>query len=103
MTTTVARVTSSRTTPKAKCSSTPSTTRKTPPASVVLSGLSGSRSLLAYLNLRGLIAVGERAGLAANPGYRALAPEIHRLEALGISVASAPDDLETSVRLLVGG
>ena len=67
------------------------------------SGLSGSRSLLAYLNLRGLIAVGERAGLAANPGYRALAPEIHRLEALGISVASAPDDLETSVRLLVGG
>jgi uncharacterized protein DUF3352 len=67
------------------------------------SGLGGSRSLLAYLNLRGLIAVGERAGLAANPGYAALAPELHRLEAIGISVASAPDDLETSVRLLVGG
>jgi Protein of unknown function (DUF3352) len=67
------------------------------------SGLGGNRSLLAYLNLRGLVAVGEQAGLSANPGYRALAPEVHRLEALGVSVASAPDDLETSVRLLVGG
>jgi Protein of unknown function (DUF3352) len=67
------------------------------------SGLGSGQSLLAYLNLRGLVAVGERAGLTANPGYAALAGELHRLEALGVSVASAPDRLATSVRLLVGG
>jgi hypothetical protein len=66
------------------------------------SGL-GDGSLLAYLNLRGLIALGERAGLAANAGYLTLAPEIHRLDGLGISVRSGPDELDTSARLVVGG
>jgi hypothetical protein len=66
-------------------------------------GLGGSPSLLAYLNVRGLIALGERAGLAANRGYALLAPELRRLQALGISVRSAPDELDTSARLLVGG
>src|SRR5581483_7743267 len=48
-------------------------------------------SLVAYLDLRGLITLGERAGLTASPAAAALAPELARLGALGVSVAATPE------------
>ena len=58
-------------------------------------------SLLAYLNLSGLLTLGEQAGLAQDPAYAALAGELHRLTALGAAVRQSPSELETDVRLIV--
>ena len=49
-------------------------------------GLTSSVSLLAYLNVSGLLTLGERAGLAQDPAYAAVAPELHNLAALGVAV-----------------
>ncbi len=59
-------------------------------------------SMLGYLNLDGLIALGESAGLASDPAYATFAPEIQRLEALGVAVESTPSELSTSARLVIG-
>ncbi len=47
-------------------------------------------SLLAYLDLAGLVELGEREGLAEDPAYALFATEIRRLLAAGLSVASDP-------------
>jgi hypothetical protein len=65
-------------------------------------GLPDEVSLLGYLNLGGLIALGERAGLAEDPAYATFAPEIHAAEALGLTIRSSPEELWTDVRLIVG-
>ncbi len=65
-------------------------------------GLPGDPSLLGYLDLGGLIALGERAGLSEDPAYVTFASEIQRLEALGLVVRSSPDELSTDARLIVG-
>jgi hypothetical protein len=65
-------------------------------------GFPASSSVLAYLDLRGLVALGEQAGLARSPAYAAFAPEIHRLAALGVSVTASPDSLATDARLVLG-
>jgi hypothetical protein len=65
-------------------------------------GLPDEVSVLGYLNLQGLIALGERAGLAEDPAYTTFAPEIRAAEALGLAVRSSPDELDTDVRLIVG-
>lgn len=65
-------------------------------------GLPGSASVLAYLNLTGLIALAERAGLAQDPSYQTFASEIQRLQALGLAVQQSPSELATDVRLVVG-
>ncbi len=57
--------------------------------------------MLGYLNLGALIALAERAGLAANPAYATFAPEIRRLEALGIAVQGTSHQLSTDARLVV--
>jgi Protein of unknown function (DUF3352) len=64
-------------------------------------GLPTSVSLLAYLNLGGLITLGEQAGLAQDPAYQTFAPEIRKLQALGLSVQESPTQLATDVRLIV--
>jgi hypothetical protein len=64
-------------------------------------GLPGSVSLLAYFNLGELIALGEQAGLARDPAYQAFAPEIRRLQALGLAVQQSPTELSTDLRLIV--
>ena len=66
-------------------------------------GLPDEVSLLGYLNLEGLIALAERAGLAKIPAYAAFAVEIRRLQALGAAVRSSPDELATDLRLVVSG
>ncbi|MEK6326041.1 MAG: DUF3352 domain-containing protein [Actinomycetota bacterium] len=65
-------------------------------------GLPSELSLLGYLDLGGLIALGERAGLSEDPAYVTFASEIQRLEALGLAVQSSPDELSTDARLIVG-
>jgi uncharacterized protein DUF3352 len=64
--------------------------------------LPSSVSLLAYLNLSGLITLGEQAGLAQDPAYQTFAPEIRKLQALGLAVQESPTQLATDVRLIVG-
>jgi hypothetical protein len=59
-------------------------------------------SALGYLNLEGLIALGEQAGLAQDPAYATFASEIRKLQALGVAVQSSADELTTDVRLIVG-
>jgi hypothetical protein len=64
-------------------------------------GLPGDVSMLGYLNLGALIALAERAGLADNPAYATFAPEIRRLEALGLVVDGTSHLLATDIRLVV--
>jgi Protein of unknown function (DUF3352) len=66
------------------------------------SGFPDSPSLLAYLDLRGLVALGEAAGLAESPAYGTFAADIHRLRSLAVSVSAAPDSLATDARLDIG-
>jgi hypothetical protein len=65
-------------------------------------GLTGPVSLLAYLDLSGLIALGEQAGLAQDPAYETFADEIHKLQALGLAVRASDTELATDVNLIVG-
>ena len=65
-------------------------------------GLPGEVSLLGYLNLQGLIALGERAGLAEDPAYATFAPEIRKLQGLGLAVQSSDHELSTDLRVIVG-
>jgi hypothetical protein len=65
-------------------------------------GLPERVSLLGYLNLEGLIALGEQAGLAEDPAYATFAADIRKLKALGLAVQSSPDELATDLRLVIG-
>jgi Protein of unknown function (DUF3352) len=62
-------------------------------------GFPSSSSVIVYLDLHELVALGERAGLARSPAYAAVAGEIRRLDALAVSVTSTPDSLATEARL----
>ena len=64
-------------------------------------GLGSDVSLLAYLNLSGLLTLGEQAGLAQDPAYAAFAPELHKLSALAVAVRAGSTELATDVRLIV--
>ena len=66
-------------------------------------GLGGDLSLLGYLDLGGLIALGESAGLGEDPAYVTFASEIQELRALALAIQSSPDELSTDARLIVGG
>ncbi len=65
-------------------------------------GLDPEPALLLYLDLAGLVDLGERFGLGADPVYATLAPEVRRLDVLGLSVAQGPSTLSTDARLLLG-
>ena len=66
-------------------------------------GFPGDLSMLAYLNLGGLVALAESSGLAENPAYATFASEVHKLQALGLAIRSSPEELSTDARLAVGG
>ncbi|MGH2967216.1 MAG: DUF3352 domain-containing protein [Solirubrobacterales bacterium] len=72
------------------------------PFKAATAGLPSDVSALGYLNLGGLISLGEQAGLAANPAYQTFAPELRRLQALGVAVNGSSDELATDARLVVG-
>jgi hypothetical protein len=59
-------------------------------------------SVIAYLDLGGLVAIGEQAGLAEDPLYATFAGDIRRLDALGFAVSTEDDVLASDLRLLVG-
>jgi hypothetical protein len=65
-------------------------------------GFPDQLSLLAYLDLAGLVTIGEQAGLAEDPLYATFAGDIRRLDALGLAVSDSDDLLATDLRLLVG-
>jgi hypothetical protein len=65
-------------------------------------GLPGSLSVIGYANLQGLVTLAEQAGLASSPAYATFAPEIRRLDALGLGVQSSSAELATDLRLVVG-
>jgi hypothetical protein len=66
-------------------------------------GFPGEVSMLGYVDLQGVFALGEQAGLAEDPAYATFASDIHELQALGLAVQSSPHELSADVRLIVGG
>lgn len=68
----------------------------------VADGLPGEVSLLAYFDLQDLIALGEQVGLATDPGYATLAPDLRALEAAAVAVADDEDQIRTDVRVALG-
>jgi Protein of unknown function (DUF3352) len=66
-------------------------------------GFGGDLSVLGYLDLGGLIALGESAGLSEDPAYVTFASEIQELRAFGLAIRSSPEELSTDARLIVGG
>jgi hypothetical protein len=66
-------------------------------------GFPGEVSMLGYLNLEGLIALGENAGLGEDPAYVSFASEIHKLRALGLAIQSSGEELSTDARLIIEG
>jgi Protein of unknown function (DUF3352) len=66
-----------------------------------LEGFPEEPSLLAYLNLSGLIELGEREGLAEDPVYAVFAPEVRRLEAAGLAVEAESTTLATEARVVI--
>lgn len=58
-------------------------------------------SLLAFLDLAGLLDLAEREGLSEDPAYALFASEIRRLRAAGIAVASEPSSIETDARIVI--
>jgi hypothetical protein len=65
-------------------------------------GFPGDVSLLGYLDLGGLVTIGEQAGLAEDPVYATFAGDFRRLDALGLAISDSDDVLATDLRLLVG-
>jgi hypothetical protein len=58
-------------------------------------------SLLAYLDLSGLVELGESLGLGEDPVYATFAGEFRLLEALGLAVSNDDELLSTDARVLV--
>ncbi len=59
-------------------------------------------SLLAYLDLRGLLSLGEQIGLAEDPVYVELAPDLRALQAAALSVDDSGAELRTDVSVAIG-
>lgn len=59
-------------------------------------------SLLAYLNLQDLLAIGEQIGLAADPVYATYAQDLRNLDAAALGVDSSGATIRTDLRITVG-
>jgi hypothetical protein len=66
-------------------------------------GLPDDVSALLYLNLGGLLGLAEQAGLGEDPAYALFAEEFRKLEGLGLAVRSGEDEIDTTIRVSVGG
>jgi Protein of unknown function (DUF3352) len=64
-------------------------------------GFDDDVSLLAFLDLGGLVELGEQLGLAEDPVYATFAGEFRSLEALGLAVTDTDELLSTDARLLL--
>ncbi len=65
-------------------------------------GLGDQVSALGFLDLGGLVGLGERAGLADDPLYATFAGDLRSLDALGVAVTDDGTELATDARLLFG-
>ena len=68
----------------------------------VTAGFPDQVSLIAYLDLKDLIALGEQIGLAADPDYATLAPDLRALDAAAVSVTAEDGVIRTDANLAVG-
>jgi hypothetical protein len=68
----------------------------------VTAGFPDEVSLIAYLDLRDLIALGEQIGLATDPGYATLAPDLRSLDAAAIAVSAEGETIRTDATLAIG-
>ena len=68
----------------------------------VTDGFPDSVSLLAYLDLTGLLNLGEQAGLATDPTYTTYAPDLRSLTAAALAVDGGDDHIDTDLRIAVG-
>lgn len=68
----------------------------------VTSGMPGDVSALVYLDLRDLLALGEQVGLAADPAYARLAPDLRTLQAAAVSVDDTGDAVRTDINVSLG-
>jgi hypothetical protein len=59
-------------------------------------------SLIAYLDLGGLLDLGEQAGLAVDPAYTTYAPDLRTLTAAALTVTGGDDRIATDLRIAVG-
>jgi hypothetical protein len=66
-----------------------------------IDGFEDEVSLLAFLDLAGLVELGEQLGLAEDPVYAPFAGEFRRLEALALAVTDDDELLSTDARLLL--
>jgi len=65
-------------------------------------GMPDSVSLIAYVDLVGMLSLGEQVGLAVDPSYTALAPDLRTLTAAALSVDGGDDQIRTDLNLVVG-
>jgi Protein of unknown function (DUF3352) len=68
----------------------------------VTEGFPDSLSLIAYLDLSGLLSLGEQAGLATDPVYTTYAPDLRSLTAAAIAVDGSAEAIDTDLRIAVG-
>ena len=59
-------------------------------------------SLLAYLDLRSLLALGEQLGLSADPVYSTLAPDLRALDAAALAAIRSGEEIRTDLRIAIG-
>jgi hypothetical protein len=64
-------------------------------------GLNAAPAVEVFVDLAKLRPLFEAAGLAANPAYARVAPEVRRLLALGLTVAPSAGALDTDLRLVI--
>jgi hypothetical protein len=59
-------------------------------------------SALLYLNLNGLLALAEQAGLSEDPAYAVFSEDFRRLRGLGVAVERSDEEIDTEVKLTAG-
>jgi hypothetical protein len=64
-------------------------------------GLQDEPSMLAYLNVSGLLELAELAGLSEDPAYATFADDLHEFESLGVGVKAGSEELATDARLVI--
>lgn len=68
----------------------------------VTSAMPTEVSALLYLDLRDLLSLGEQIGLAEDPAYARLAPDLRTLQAAALSVTDSGTELRTDVSVALG-
>lgn len=68
----------------------------------VTTGMPADVSLISYLDLRDLLSLGEQVGLATDPGYAQLAPDLRSLQAAALAVDDSGAEIRTDLNVSLG-